>query len=105
LSFRRQFADGSIDHTDPHRPGFRFLDTDDSNRIAANDAYEQRRQAMHYTNRRRQPEKDDASETERRQRLATPAARATMGVDQARELADAAYAERSERMSNAWRNR
>jgi hypothetical protein len=115
LSFRRQFADGSIDHSDPHRPGFRVLDSDDRSRVAANDAYEAKRQRMHYANKRKAEEEDDKTQTtetemERRQRLARQAARATLGSDaqltlgQGRELADRAYAERTKRLQNAWRN-
>jgi hypothetical protein len=103
--FTPKFADGSPDHSNPNRPGFRFLDVDDAARIAANDAYEQRRERLHYANRYRKHEEDDQTESERRQRLAKQAARATMGADQARELADAAWEDRKQRMQNAWRNR
>jgi hypothetical protein len=97
LVFTKQFADGSPDFTSPFRPGFRFLDTNDANRIAANDAYEARRQAMHYANkRRRQQQQDDAGNR-------NPTA--SLDLDQARAIADSAYQERSQRMANAWRNR
>jgi hypothetical protein len=89
--FTPKFADGSVDHTNPHRPGHRFADVDDAGRLAADAAYEARRQAMHYANRRQQ---QDACKPE-----------ATHDLDRLRELADAAYEDRKVRMQNAWRNR
>ena len=38
--FHRIFSDGCVDHTHWSRPGYRFADTNDADRIAANDAYE-----------------------------------------------------------------
>jgi hypothetical protein len=46
------FADGTPDHTSPHRPGHRFADVNDEARLVANDAYEERRQRLHYANKR-----------------------------------------------------
>jgi hypothetical protein len=113
--FSHTFADGSVDHTHWSRPGFRFADTNDAARIKANDAYEQRRQAMHYDakRRRKQEEEDEEeerrkraagaeTEMERRQRLARKAAQAVTG--DARALADAAWEARNERLRNGWRN-
>jgi hypothetical protein len=33
--FRPTFADGSVDHTSPFKPGYRFADTNDAARLAA----------------------------------------------------------------------
>jgi len=99
MTFTRKFADGSIDYSNPHAPGFRFCDTDDANVRAAHDAYEQRRAAMHYANKRRQQaEKDNKTEDE------TKTAKTEVSADLARKLADKAWAERTERMSQAWRS-
>lgn len=86
------FADGSPDFTNPHRPGHRFADVNDEARLAANDAYQERRQRLHYANKRRR--QDEAGNQG-----------ATPDLDHLRELADAAYEDRRQRMSNAWRNR
>jgi len=91
-AFTPTFSDGSVDHTSPHRPGHRFADVDDEARLAANDAYEERRQRLHYANKHR--DLDDASNHG-----------ATPDLDLLRELADAAYEDRRTRMANAWRDR
>jgi hypothetical protein len=90
--FTPKFADGSVDHTNPHRPGHRFADVDDAGRLAADAAYEARRQAMHYANKRGR--QDGAGNHG-----------ATPDLHRLRELADAAYEDRRQRMANAWRNR
>jgi hypothetical protein len=92
LVFTRTFADGSTDHTDPHRPGHRFADVDDAARIAAHDAYEDRRKTQHYTSRYPRPAVQDAKPQD--------AHKPEVNLDQARELA---WEERNVRMANAWR--
>lgn len=90
--FAPTFSDGSPDFTNPHRPGHRFADVNDEARLTANDAYEERRQRLHYANKRRR--QDEAGNQG-----------ATPDLDHLRELADAAYEDRRQRMANAWRNR
>jgi hypothetical protein len=93
--FSPTFSDGTPDHTSPHRPGYRFADTSDAARLAADEAYEQRRERMHYTtNRRRQQQ--DANE---------PPPTSTRTLDALRASATAAYEARSKRMAGAWKNR
>jgi hypothetical protein len=105
--FTPTFSDGSVDHTSPHRPGYRFADVDDADRIAAAEAYEAKRDRLQ---RRRRPEEEDAApEWERRQAVARKAAGAVRGkdaaptLDELRDQADEAYAARSLRLANAWR--
>jgi hypothetical protein len=92
FGFAATFADGTPDHTSPHRPGHRFADVDDAGRLAADAAYEARRQAMHYANKRGR--QDGAGNHG-----------ATPDLHRLRDLADAAYEDRRQRMANAWRNR
>jgi hypothetical protein len=93
--FHSTFADGSPDHTSPHRPGYRFADTSDAARLAADEAYEQRRERMHYTTNRRRHQQD-ANE---------PPPTSTRTLDELRAKAEQAWEERNKRMANAWRNR
>jgi hypothetical protein len=88
--FRQTFADGTPDYTNPHRPGYRFADIDDANRIAAAEAYEARRTRMQNAWRR-----NDATDVSTQR---TDAA-------SARAIADRAYADRTKRMVSAYRNR
>jgi hypothetical protein len=44
--FRPLFADGSPDHTSPNKPGFRFADTCDASKKAADDEYEKMKRRM-----------------------------------------------------------
>src|SRR5262245_54907200 len=85
--FRPTFADGTPDHTSPHRPGYRFADIDDANRLAA-EAYEERR--MRLENAWRKHVTDDA-----------PAQRTDAAS--ARAIADRAYRDKCERLQNSWR--
>lgn len=94
--FRSTFADGSVDHTHPCRPGFRFADTDDSARAAADEAYEQMRTRLSDAWRN----KDAQAEDNR-----NPAPPPTRTLDALRALAEKAWEERNERMRNAWRQR
>jgi hypothetical protein len=120
FGFSRTFSDGSVDHTDPHRPGFRFADSNDPHRLKAEEAYQERTRRMQdaWKKKKRAPDDDDEdeedrlSERQRRELLARKAARATMGSDarqltdaEARAAADAAWEERNERLRNGWRNR
>jgi len=91
--FSPTFADGTPDHTSPHRPGYRFADTGDAARLVAEQAYRERCQDLHYTSRR------DQQDGIRDERHATPT------LDELRQAADAAYREKCERSRNAWRNR
>ena len=93
FGFRTHFADGSPDHTNPHRPGFRFLDVNDETQIAADAAYEEMRARLHYGHRQRQ--QDGASDHGSPQ--PTP--------DELEQAAVTAYEVRSERMRNAWKTR
>ena len=94
--FRAAFADGSPDHTSPHRPGYRFADTDDAARLAANDAYEERRERMANAWRNKGQQHDANSDA--------PPPR-TASLDELRAQADAAYREKCQRLRNGWRNR
>jgi hypothetical protein len=95
LGFHNTFADGSVDHTSPFKPGYRFADTNDAVRVAADEAYEARRERLHYTiNRRRQQQ--DANE---------PPPTTTRTLDELRAAASAAYEARSKRMAGAWKDR
>jgi hypothetical protein len=95
FAFNPTFSDGTADHTSPFKPGYRFADSNDAARLAADEAYEQRRERMHYTtNRRRQQQ--DANE---------PPPTSTRTLDELRESATAAYEARSKRMAGAWKNR
>jgi hypothetical protein len=87
FGFRRRFADGSVDHTDPHRPGYRFSDVDDADRLAAERAYAERLQRRDY--RTRQQTHDQ---------VADRSAPHTRSLDELRDAADAAYEARRQRM-------
>lgn len=95
--FRPQFADGSVDYTSPHQPGYRFADSDDPDRADAEQAYRERNRRME-TAWRRKGEQQDETHDHR-------AAPRTRTLDELRAAADQAYAERNRRMQNAWRNR
>jgi hypothetical protein len=97
FGFRPTFADGSLDHTSPHRPGHRVADTYDEARIAANDAYEQRRERMAnaWRNKGYPQLEDDGGERDY----------CTRTLDESRAAADAAYQAKRERLQNGWRSR
>jgi hypothetical protein len=82
--FRPFFADGKPDYTSPHRKGFRFADTNDPGRIAANDAYEAMRERLS-----RKPQADARVPT----------------LDELEQAAVTAYEERSTRMRDSWKTR
>ncbi|MGE0037958.1 MAG: hypothetical protein AB7S93_20260 [Xanthobacteraceae bacterium] len=96
--FTPTFSDGSPDHTNPYRPGPRFADVDDAGRLAAAEAYEQKRTRLQdaWRNKDRQ-QGEDAATVHRDYRGAT--------LDELKAAADAAYVERNQRLANAWRNR
>jgi hypothetical protein len=116
--FSHTFADGTPDHNSPFKPGFRVLDTNDSSVIAAETAYRERSRRMEDAWKRKAKAPDDDEDEEddplvqrpgetesawlRRQALARKAAQAVKG--DARELADAAWEARNERLRNGWRN-
>jgi hypothetical protein len=87
--FRPTFSDGTPDHTNPHRPGYRFADIDDADRLAADKAYEERRTRM-------QNAWKNATDAD------TPVQR--RDAANARAVADRAYEDRKVRLTNAWRN-
>jgi hypothetical protein len=89
--FSPTFADGSSDFTSPHRKGFRFADTNDAARLAADEAYHSRSRRMETAWQRKGEQQHDQARTK--------------SLDPLRSAADQAYAERSERLQNAWRNR
>ena len=97
LGFHSTFADGSPDHTSPHRPGYRFAHTTDAARLAADQAYEERRERIANAWRR----KGDAQADDNRD-AAPPR---TRSLDELRAKADQAWEDRNKRMANAWRNR
>ena len=94
MNFHRNFADGTIDHTDPSRPGYRFLDTDDSLRLAADTAYEERCQRMAdaWKHKGDPPQRNQGSPQR------------AVSLDALHDQAERAYHERSERLRNAWRH-
>jgi hypothetical protein len=99
-AFRPTFSDGSPDHTSPHRPGYRFADTGDAARLAADEAYEARSRRMETAWQHRGEQHDAAAS----KNLGRPKiSQATL--DELRAAADAAWEDRSKRMSNAWRQR
>jgi hypothetical protein len=85
FGFRETFADNSPDITDPHRPGFRFLDTNDTTRIAADHAYERMRSRLDYRHR----QQDSGARTPT--------------LDELEQAAVDAYRARSERLRTAWK--
>jgi hypothetical protein len=95
--FSPTFADGSPDFSDPHRPGFRFSDIGDAARLAADQAYEERRERMQNAWRTKGDVKADAGDG-----AAPPR---TRSLDVLRSAADTAYRDKCERLRNAWRNR
>jgi hypothetical protein len=97
FSFHQHFSDGSVDHTSPHRKGFRFLDTNDAAGKAADAAYAERSRRMETAWRTRGNGITEAN------RDGTPPP--TRTLDQLHALAEQAYEERNERMRNAWRQR
>ena len=90
--FRSTFADGSADHTSPHRPGFRFADTNDADRLAAQQAYIERTARLE-NGWRRSRDADDNAPIQ------------CSDAAQARAVADRVYEDRKVWLSNAWRNR
>jgi hypothetical protein len=95
--FSPTFSDGTIDHTSPFKPGYRFADTNDAARLAADEAYEERRERMQNAWRT----KGDVKAEDNRD--GTPPR--TRTLDELRAAADQAWEDRNKRMSNAWRNR
>jgi hypothetical protein len=96
-SFHPTFSDGSHDHTSPFKPGFRFADVGDAARLAADEAYEARRERMENAWRTKRDVKAEDN------RDGTPPH--TQSLDELRAAADQAWEERNRRMSSAWRNR
>jgi hypothetical protein len=97
VGFCPTFADGSIDHTSPHRPGYRFADTNDPDRLDADAAYEERNRRLSNASRHKGEQQD-----ERCDHHAAPRKRT---LDELRALAEGAYQDRNVRMQNQWRNR
>jgi hypothetical protein len=99
--FHSTFSDGSPDFTSPHRKGFRFADTDDADRLAADEAYEQMRTRLADAYKHRQQHGGDV-----RKSSATGAAptRAPT-LDALQQAAEKAYEDRNARMQNAWKHR
>ena len=92
--FHQTFSDGSVDHTHWSRPGYRFADTNDADRLAADQAYEQMRTRLNdgWRNKRvLAPEKRDVAPS----RVPT--------LDQLQVKAQQAWEQRNERLRNAWR--
>jgi hypothetical protein len=94
FGFHPYFADGSPDFTSPHRKGYRFADTNDEARIAANGAYEQMRTRLREAWRRKGERLVETKE-------APP----TRTLDQLQAEAEHGWQQRRERMRNAWRRR
>jgi hypothetical protein len=93
FGFRPTFSDGTPDHTNPHRPGYRFADTNDEGRLATERAYRARSQRMQDGWKRKDQQQDEK-----------PVVR-TQSLDELRRTAAEAYAARNARLQNAWRNR
>jgi hypothetical protein len=93
FGFSPHFFDGTPDHTSPHRPGYRFADTHDAARLAAEQAYRERSTRLQdaWRKGRLDPVRDHASRQ--------------LTLDELRAAADAAYREKCERLRNGWRNR
>jgi hypothetical protein len=91
--FVDRFADNSPDLTSPHRPGYRFADTHDAARLAAEQAYRERSTRLQdaWRKGRLDPVRDHAPRQ--------------LTLDELRAAADAAYHEKCERLRNGWRNR
>jgi hypothetical protein len=85
--FKDTFADGSPDYTNPHQPGYRFADTNDSDRLAADRAYRERTQRL--------------SDAWRKSAAAADAP--AQGADRA--VADKAWLDKKERLQNSWKSR
>jgi hypothetical protein len=93
--FSPTFADGTPDHTSPHKPGYRFADTDNAARLAALDAYAARSRRMEMAWQRKGAQKqDDVHDAPR-----------TRSLDELRAAAHQAWHDRNKRLSNAWRSR
>ena len=95
--FSRTFSDGSVDHTSPHQPGYRFADVNDAARISSEEAYRARSARMADAWRHKGQQHDQTGD-----HRATPC---TSDLDRLRALAEASYEARRVRMQNAWRNR
>lgn len=95
--FSPTFSDGSPDHTSPHRPGFRFADTADAGKIAANEAYEARSRRLESGWQRKGEQHDAFAEESAPPRLAS--------LDELRAKANQEYENRSRRLADAWRRR
>jgi hypothetical protein len=93
MSFHRRFSDGSVDHTSPHRKGSRFLDLNDQAKLAADEAYEQRRTRLSNAWRDKGEQQDAADPV--RTPSNTPARTVT---------AEQAYEERTKKRQTAWRH-
>ena len=85
------FSDGSLDSTSPHRPGFRFLDTKDSAKLAADASYREMVARLDYRHRQQDGASDHGSQR-------------TLDADALKRAAADAYEARSERMRTAWKN-
>jgi hypothetical protein len=92
--FVDHFADGTPDHTNPHRPGHRFLDTNDPAKLAAQEAYDARSRRMETAWRRKGEQHQQGNEENNKPTL-----------DEARAASDAAYQARSERMRKGWKHK
>jgi hypothetical protein len=92
--FQPTFSDGTPDFTSPPRKGFRFADTNDAAKLAAEEAYEQMRRRLSDAYRRKgEPAAANASPTP------------TRTLDQLQALAEQAWKDRNKRVQNAWRHR
>lgn len=92
--FSPSFSDGSVDHTSPHRPGYRFADVDDAGRIAAQEAYDERSKIM---------SEKWMQKGGQQQADARDAPPRTRTLDELQKDATAAWEARNKRMQNAWR--
>jgi hypothetical protein len=88
FGFSTKFSDGSTDHTSPHRPGYRFADVDNPARLEATKAYEEKR-ARVQDQWRKPPARSDA---------------APPPPSDARAIADRAWEDKRQRISNAYKN-
>lgn len=91
-SFSRTFSDGTLDHTNPHQPGYRFADVDDAARIASEQAYRERsaRMAEAWRHKGEKQQQDDDNQD--------AAPRRTPTLDELQKASDAAYREKCGRL-------
>ena len=114
--FHQKFADGSLDHTSPFKPGYRFLDVNDQQLGVAGEEYEKRSARMRNAWRKKDAEEWErirqeelrqrrAEENERRRQRGDAAPSRTMSTDELQARAEKVWEARNERLRNAWKKK